>query len=91
MRNSVENQVKELTEENEQLKRTVDELESKIEELHKQIDKMKGEENSVQEKIKRDEVSRENKPLKQEPSCLPRIQCRKKADKEGNGHCHWEA
>lgn len=64
MRNSIENQVKELTEENEQLKRTVGELESNIEELHKQIDNMKGEENSVKEKIKRDEVSWENKCLK---------------------------
>uniref|UniRef100_A0A8D0F3Y4 Cingulin like 1 n=1 Tax=Strix occidentalis caurina TaxID=311401 RepID=A0A8D0F3Y4_STROC len=63
VRNSIENQVKELTEENEQLKRTVDELESKIEELHEQIDNMKGEENSVKEKIKRYEVSYKNKPL----------------------------
>lgn len=47
------------------MKRTVDELESKIEEMHKQIDKMKGEENSVQEKIKRYEVSREKSPPKQ--------------------------
>uniref|UniRef100_A0A8B9DRI0 Cingulin like 1 n=1 Tax=Anser cygnoides TaxID=8845 RepID=A0A8B9DRI0_ANSCY len=52
MRNSIENQVKELTKENEQLKRTVDELESKNEELHKQFDNMK-EEDSVKEKIKR--------------------------------------
>ncbi|NXP20920.1 CGNL1 protein, partial [Scytalopus superciliaris] len=51
-RNSVENRVKELTEENEQLKRTVTELESKIEELHKQIDNMREEENSVKEKLK---------------------------------------
>ena len=43
--------------ENEQLKRTVDELESKNEELHKQFDNMKGEEDSVKEKIKRFEVS----------------------------------
>ena len=57
MRSSIENQVKELSEENEQLKRTVDELESKIEELHKQMDNMKGEENLVKEKIKRYEVS----------------------------------
>lgn len=57
MRNSIENQVTELTKENEQLKRTVGELESKIEELHKQIDNMKGEENSVKEKIKRYQVS----------------------------------
>lgn len=63
MRNSIENQVKELTKENEQLKRTVDELESKNEELHKQFDNMK-EEDSVKEKIKRYEVSWENKPLK---------------------------
>ncbi|NXY69487.1 CGNL1 protein, partial [Glareola pratincola] len=59
MRNSIENQVKELTEENEQLKRTVGELESKIEELHKQIDNMKGEENSVKEKIKRYEEEKQ--------------------------------
>ncbi|KAM6058753.1 cingulin-like protein 1 isoform 1-T1 [Chlamydotis macqueenii] len=59
MRNSVENQVKELTEENEQLKRTVDELESKIEELHKEIDNMKGEEISVKEKIKRYEEEKQ--------------------------------
>ncbi|XP_061855339.1 cingulin-like protein 1 isoform X2 [Colius striatus] len=59
MRNSIENQVKELSEENEQLKRTVDELESKIEELHKQIDNMKGEENSVKEKIKSYEEEKE--------------------------------
>ncbi|KAM6257380.1 cingulin-like protein 1 isoform 2-T2 [Porphyrio hochstetteri] len=52
VRNSIENQVRELTEENEQLKRIVTELESKIEELHKQIDNMKGEEKSVKEKIK---------------------------------------
>ncbi|NWR43045.1 CGNL1 protein, partial [Regulus satrapa] len=51
-RNSVENQVKELIEENERLKRTLTELERKIEELHKQIDNMKGEENSVKEKLK---------------------------------------
>ncbi|NXP31859.1 CGNL1 protein, partial [Leiothrix lutea] len=51
-RNSVENQVKELIEENERLKRTLAELERKIEELHKQIDAMKGEENSVKEKLK---------------------------------------
>ncbi|KAK0679279.1 CGNL1 protein, partial [Pygoscelis papua] len=59
VRNSIENQVKELTEENEQLKRTVDELESKIQELHKQIDNMKGEENSVKEKIKRYEEEKQ--------------------------------
>uniref|UniRef100_A0A8D0EZU2 Cingulin like 1 n=1 Tax=Strix occidentalis caurina TaxID=311401 RepID=A0A8D0EZU2_STROC len=59
VRNSIENQVKELTEENEQLKRTVDELESKIEELHEQIDNMKGEENSVKEKIKRYEEEKQ--------------------------------
>uniref|UniRef100_A0A674HV82 Cingulin like 1 n=1 Tax=Taeniopygia guttata TaxID=59729 RepID=A0A674HV82_TAEGU len=50
-RNSVENQVKELIEENKQLKRTLTELERKIEELHKQIDNMKGEENSLKEKL----------------------------------------
>ncbi|XP_076204384.1 cingulin-like protein 1 isoform X3 [Aptenodytes patagonicus] len=59
VRNSIENQVKELTEENEQLKRTVDELESRIQELHKQIDNMKGEENSVKEKIKRYEEEKQ--------------------------------
>lgn len=63
MRNSIANQVKELTEENELLKRTVGELESKIEELHKQIGNMKEEENSVKEKMKRYEVSEENQPL----------------------------
>lgn len=63
MRNSIANQVKELTEENELLKRTVDELESKIEELHKQIGNMKEEENSVKEKMKRYEVSEENQTL----------------------------
>ncbi|NWS34450.1 CGNL1 protein, partial [Polioptila caerulea] len=51
-RNSVENQVKELIEENERLKRTLTQLERKIEELHKQIDNMKGEENSAKEKLK---------------------------------------
>ncbi|XP_074773560.1 cingulin-like protein 1 isoform X2 [Athene noctua] len=59
VRNCIENQVKELTEENEQLKRTVDELESKIVELHEQIDHMKGEENSVKEKIKRYEEEKQ--------------------------------
>ncbi|XP_009992720.1 PREDICTED: cingulin-like protein 1 [Chaetura pelagica] len=59
VRSSIENQVKELTEENEQLKRTVDELESKIEELHKEIDNMKGEENSAKEKIKRYEEEKQ--------------------------------
>ncbi|NXD65120.1 CGNL1 protein, partial [Eolophus roseicapillus] len=58
-RNSIENQVKELTEENEKLKRTVDELEIKTEELHKQIDSMKGEENLVKEKIKRYEEEKQ--------------------------------
>ncbi|XP_074012609.1 cingulin-like protein 1 isoform X1 [Numenius arquata] len=52
-RNGIENQVKGLTEENEQLKRKIGELESKIEELHKQIDTMKEEENSAKEKIKK--------------------------------------
>uniref|UniRef100_A0A8C5X9G7 Cingulin like 1 n=1 Tax=Malurus cyaneus samueli TaxID=2593467 RepID=A0A8C5X9G7_9PASS len=51
-RTSIENKVKELMEENEQLKRTITELERKTEELHKQIDNMKGEENSVKEKLK---------------------------------------
>ncbi|NXW82819.1 CGNL1 protein, partial [Alopecoenas beccarii] len=59
VRNSIENQVKELTEENEQLKRTVDELESKTEELHKQIGHMKEEENSVKEKMKRHEEEKQ--------------------------------
>ncbi|NXC66625.1 CGNL1 protein, partial [Anhinga anhinga] len=59
VQNSLENEVKELTEENEQLKRTVDELESKIEEWHKQMDNMKGEENSVKEKIKRYEEEKQ--------------------------------
>ncbi|NXL27564.1 CGNL1 protein, partial [Glaucidium brasilianum] len=59
MQNCIENQVKELTEENEQLKRTVDELESKIVELHEQIGHMKGEENSVKEKIKRYEEEKQ--------------------------------
>uniref|UniRef100_A0A8C3LJ44 Cingulin like 1 n=1 Tax=Chrysolophus pictus TaxID=9089 RepID=A0A8C3LJ44_CHRPC len=53
LRNSIENQVKKLTEANTQLKRTVDELETKNEELHKQFDNMKGEENSMKEKLKR--------------------------------------
>ncbi|XP_061303043.1 cingulin-like protein 1 isoform X2 [Pezoporus flaviventris] len=56
---SIENQVKELTEENEKLKRTVDELEIKTEELHKQIDSMKGEENLMKEKIKRYEEEKQ--------------------------------
>lgn len=56
-RNSIENQVKELIEENERLKRTLTELERKIEELQKQIDNMKGEENKVKEKLKTYEVS----------------------------------
>ncbi|XP_052663196.1 cingulin-like protein 1 isoform X3 [Harpia harpyja] len=59
LRNSIENQVTELTEENEQLKRTVGELESKTEELHKQIDNMKGQENSVKEKVKRYEEEKQ--------------------------------
>lgn len=46
------------------MKRTLTELERKIEELHKQIDNMKGEENSLKEKLKTYEVSKENKPLK---------------------------
>ncbi|XP_061203456.1 cingulin-like protein 1 isoform X2 [Neopsephotus bourkii] len=58
-RNSIENQVKELTEENEKLKRTVDELEIKTEELHKQIHSMKGEENLMKEKIKRCEEEKQ--------------------------------
>lgn len=53
VRNSIENQVKKLTEANTQLKITVDELETKNEELHKQFDSMKGEENSMKEKLKR--------------------------------------
>ncbi|NXW65695.1 CGNL1 protein, partial [Eurystomus gularis] len=56
---SIENQVKELTEEKEQLKGTVDRLESKIEELHKQMDTMKEEENSTKEKIKRYEEEKQ--------------------------------
>jgi len=56
VRNSIENQVKKLTEANTQLKRTVDELETKNEELHKQFDSMKGEENSMKEKLKRYKV-----------------------------------
>jgi len=56
VRNSIENQVKKLTEANTQLKRTVDELETKNEELHKQFDSMKGEENSKKEKLKRYKV-----------------------------------
>ncbi|NXX91551.1 CGNL1 protein, partial [Centropus bengalensis] len=52
VRSSIENQVKKLTEENEQLKKTVDVLESEIEDLHKHVDNMKGEENSMKEKIK---------------------------------------
>ncbi|XP_064373500.1 cingulin-like protein 1 isoform X2 [Dromaius novaehollandiae] len=59
MRNSLENQVKELTEENEQLKRIVDELESKIKELYNQINNMKGEEDSAKEKIKRYEEEKQ--------------------------------
>ncbi|XP_030352732.1 cingulin-like protein 1 isoform X3 [Strigops habroptila] len=58
-RNSIENQVKELSEENEKLKRTVDELEIKTEELHNQIDSMKGEENLVKEKLKRYEEEKQ--------------------------------
>ncbi|NXK73839.1 CGNL1 protein, partial [Amazona guildingii] len=58
-RNSIENQVKELTEENEKLKRTVDELEIKTEELHKQIDSMKREENLAKEKMKRYEEEKQ--------------------------------
>lgn len=56
VRNSIENQVKKLTEANTQLKITVDELETKNEELHKQFDSMKGEENSMKEKLKRYKV-----------------------------------
>ncbi|NXN07332.1 CGNL1 protein, partial [Indicator maculatus] len=59
VQNSMENQVKELTEENEQLKRTVDELESKIEELLKQIDNTKGEENCMKENVKRYEEEKQ--------------------------------
>ncbi|NXJ62704.1 CGNL1 protein, partial [Rostratula benghalensis] len=58
-RNGIENQVKELTEENEQLKIKIGELEGKIEELHKEIDNMKGEENSAKEKIKKYEEEKQ--------------------------------
>ncbi|NXC39757.1 CGNL1 protein, partial [Penelope pileata] len=63
VRSSIENQVKELTEENKQLKRTVGELESKNEELHKQFDKMKEEEDSMKEKLKR--YKEENQQLEE--------------------------
>ncbi|NWV00852.1 CGNL1 protein, partial [Upupa epops] len=52
VRNRIENQVKELTEENEQLKKMVGELECEVKELHKQLDNVKGEENSVKERLK---------------------------------------
>uniref|UniRef100_A0A8C0GKD3 Cingulin like 1 n=1 Tax=Chelonoidis abingdonii TaxID=106734 RepID=A0A8C0GKD3_CHEAB len=57
MQSSAENRVKELGEQNEQLKRTIKELEDKIKELHQQIDNMKGEEDTMKEKIERYEVS----------------------------------
>ncbi|XP_071611154.1 cingulin-like protein 1 isoform X2 [Heliangelus exortis] len=59
VRSSIENQVRGLNEENEQLKRTIDELKSKIEELHKEIDNMKGKENSVEEKAKKYEEEKQ--------------------------------
>ncbi|XP_068815190.1 cingulin-like protein 1 isoform X4 [Struthio camelus] len=59
MRNSIENQVKELTEENEQLKRAVDELERKNKELYNQINNMKGEEDAAKEKIKKYEEEKQ--------------------------------
>ncbi|XP_062439331.1 cingulin-like protein 1 isoform X3 [Rhea pennata] len=59
MRNSIENQVKELTEKNEELKRIVHELESKIKELYNQINNMKEEENTTKEKIKRYEEEKQ--------------------------------
>ncbi|NXN99448.1 CGNL1 protein, partial [Rhinopomastus cyanomelas] len=59
VRDRIENQVREVTEENRQLKRTVGELEHQVELLHKQLDNMKGEENSVKEKIKKYEKEKQ--------------------------------
>ncbi|XP_032630000.1 cingulin-like protein 1 isoform X1 [Chelonoidis abingdonii] len=59
MQSSAENRVKELGEQNEQLKRTIKELEDKIKELHQQIDNMKGEEDTMKEKIERYEKEKQ--------------------------------
>ncbi|XP_067412000.1 cingulin-like protein 1 isoform X2 [Emydura macquarii macquarii] len=59
MQSNAENQVKELAEQNEQLKRIIKELEDKIKELHQQLDNMKGEEDTMKEKIKRDEKEKQ--------------------------------
>ncbi|KAM9125568.1 cingulin-like protein 1 isoform 2-T2 [Pangshura tecta] len=59
MQNSAENRVKELAEQNEQLKRTIKQLEDKIKELHQQIDNMKREEDSMKEKIERYEKEKQ--------------------------------
>uniref|UniRef100_A0A8C4W0J0 Cingulin like 1 n=1 Tax=Gopherus evgoodei TaxID=1825980 RepID=A0A8C4W0J0_9SAUR len=59
MQSSAENRVKELTEQNDQLKRTIKELEDKIKELHQQIDDMKGEEDTMKEKIERYEKEKQ--------------------------------
>ncbi|XP_074862339.1 cingulin-like protein 1 isoform X2 [Carettochelys insculpta] len=58
-RSSAENQVKELTEHNEQLKRTIKELEDKIKELLQQIDSMKGEEATMRERVDRYEKEKQ--------------------------------
>ncbi|NXJ75463.1 CGNL1 protein, partial [Trogon melanurus] len=95
VRNSIENQVKELTEENEQLKRTVHDLESKIEELHRQIDNMKGEENSVKEEIKRYEEEKQHleealKHAEKEAKELVELKTSLESqleDTQGNIHC----
>ncbi|XP_038275613.1 cingulin-like protein 1 isoform X3 [Dermochelys coriacea] len=60
MQSSAENRVKELAEQNEQLKRTIKELEDKIKELHQQIDNMKGKEDTMKEKIERYEKEKQH-------------------------------
>ncbi|XP_006112534.2 cingulin-like protein 1 isoform X1 [Pelodiscus sinensis] len=60
MQNSAENQVKELAEQNEQLKRTIKELEGKIKQLLQQIDNMKGEDDTMKEKIERYEKEKQH-------------------------------
>ncbi|XP_043380076.1 cingulin-like protein 1 isoform X4 [Chelonia mydas] len=60
MQRGAENRVKELAEQNEQLKRTIKELEDKIKELHQQIDNMKGKEDTMKEKIERYEKEKQH-------------------------------
>lgn len=63
MQRGAENRVKELAEQNEQLKRIIKELDDKIKELHLQINNMKGKEDTMKEKIERYEVSYKTRPI----------------------------